>query len=140
LAAEPAPVASVARRLRPVTWVALALVVAGVFSTWTKAGSVTLNGIEGPHDGWLVLILAAASVAWARLMERTSWSGAIGVAGVLGASLVIAWTALESWAENRDVLDASVGHGLLLVVAAAAALAAVATLRGVELARALRHG
>jgi hypothetical protein len=140
LATEPTPVASVARRLRPVTLVALTLVVVGVFSTWTEAGPVTLNGIEGPHDGWLVLILAAASVAWARMMERSSWSGAIGVAGVLGASLAIAWTALGSWAENRDVLDASVGHGLVLVVAAAAVLAAVAALRGVELARARRHG
>jgi hypothetical protein len=119
--------------LRLVTWVALALVVVGVFSTWATVGSVTLNGTEGPNNGWLVVILAVPALAWSRMMERDSWSGAIGVAGVLGASLVIVWTAVENWADNREVLDASVGHGLLLVVAAGAVLALSAAFRGVEL-------
>jgi hypothetical protein len=67
------------------------------------------------------------------MMERDSWSGWIGVVGVLGASLVIVWTAVENWADNRAVLDASVGHGLLLVVAAGATLSLAAAFRGVEL-------
>ena len=117
------------------TWIALALVVVGVFSTWTTAGSVTLNGTEGPNNGWLVVILAVPALWWSRMMERDSWSGWVGVLGVLGASLVIVWTALENWADNRDVLDASVGHGLLLVVAAGTVLALVAAFRGIELLR-----
>ena len=117
------------------TWIALALVVVGVFSTWTTAGSVTLNGTEGPNNGWLVVILAVPAFWWSRMMERDSRSGWVGVLGVLGASLVIVWTALENWADNRDVLDASVGHGLLLVVAAGTVLALVAAFRGIELLR-----
>jgi FtsH-binding integral membrane protein len=121
--------------LRLVTWIALGLVVIGVFSTWTTAGSVTLNGTEGPNNGWLVVILAVPTLAWSRMMERDSWTGAIGVVGLLGASIVILGTALENWADNREVLQASVGHGLLLVVAAGATLALAAAFRGIELLR-----
>jgi hypothetical protein len=121
--------------LRLVTQIALGLVVVGVFSTWTTVGSVTLNGTEGPNNGWLVVILALPALAWSRMMERDSWSGAIGVVGVLGASLVMVWTALENWFDNREVLDASVGHGLVLVVAAGTTLAVAAAHRGIELLR-----
>ena len=127
------------RAFRIVVWTALALVVIGVFSTWTTAGSLTLNGIEGPNNGWLVVILAGPAFAWSRMMERSSWSGAIGVVGLLGASLVILWTALENWADSREVLDASAGHGLLLVVAASTTLALAAGYRAVELLRSDTH-
>ena len=124
-----------ARRRQVVVWVAIAVLLVGVFSTWTEAGPVTLNGTEGPNNGWLVVILAVPALAWARMMERGSW---IGVIGLLGAALVMCWTAIESWRDNREVLAASVGHGLLLVIAASIALAATAVARGVELARAAR--
>jgi hypothetical protein len=119
--------------LRLVTWIALGLVVIGVFSTWATAGSVTLNGTEGPNNGWLIVVLAVPVLFWSRMMERDSWTGWIGTAGVLGASLVIVWTAVENWSDNREILDASVGHGLVLVVAAGAALALAAAFRGIEL-------
>ena len=106
-----------------------------MFSTWTTIGSVTLNGTQGPNNGWLVVLLALPTIAWARMLERSSWSGAIGVVGVLGAALVILWTATENWLDNRETLGASVGHGLLLVLVAGLALAIVAALRGVELLR-----
>jgi hypothetical protein len=118
-----------------VAWTALAAVVVGVFSTWTTAGPVTLNGTQGPHNGWLVVILALPTIWWARMMEDSSWRGATGAAGVLGASVVMCWTALESSADAREVLDASLGHGLVLVVVGCVVLAALAVLRGVELAR-----
>ncbi len=127
------------RAFRIVVWTALALVVVGVFSTWTTSGSLTLNGIEGPNNGWLVVILAGPAFAWSRMMERESWSGAIGVVGLLGASLVILWTALENWADSREILDAGAGHGLLLVVAASATLALAAGYRAVELLRSRTH-
>lgn len=114
--------------------------VVGVFSTWATAGPVTLNGIEGPNDGWLVVILAALAVLWARMLEREGWRGWIGAVGVLGAALVMFCTALESWADNREILDASVGHGLLLVVAASSVLALVATFRALELFRSRAPG
>lgn len=118
--------------MRLVVWVALAAVAVGVFSTWTRDGPVSLNGTQGPNNGWLVLIVAAFALGWSRSLARGSW---VGVVGVLGSSAVMAWTALESWLENRDVLGASPGHGLILVLAASAALGCVAVVRGVELAR-----
>lgn len=41
-------------RLALVTWVALAAVLRGVVSTRTKDGVVSLNGIQGLNDGWLM--------------------------------------------------------------------------------------
>ena len=111
-------------------------VLVGVFSTWTNDGVVTLNGIQGPNDGWLVLILVVPTFLWARMAERGSW---VGVVGVLGASLVICWTAIEDWLDARSALGASLGHGLLLVLAGGIALAVVALSRGVELVRAPRR-
>lgn len=126
---------SVSLCLRIVPYVAIGAVLVGVFSTWSKAGGVTLNGTEGPNNGWLVVLLAAPTIAWARMMERGSWTGAIGAIGVFGASIVTCWTALKSWDDNREVLHASVGHGLLLVVGASVLLGVAALLRGVEIAR-----
>jgi hypothetical protein len=98
-------------------------VAVGVFSTWTTDGPVTLNGVEGPNNGWLVVILAAFALAWTGSMTRGSW---LGIMGVLGASLVMIWTAVENWLDGRDVFGASAGHGLVLVVAASAVLAGLA--------------
>jgi hypothetical protein len=106
-----------------VAWIAIAVAAVGVFSTWTKDGPTTLSGIEGPNDGWLVLILAALALVWSRPLARGSW---IGIIGVLGASLVMCWTALEDWLDRRDVFGASLGHGLVLVLAASATLAGLA--------------
>lgn len=118
-------------RLDHVVWVAIAAVLVGTFSTWATAGPVTLNGVEGPNDGWLVVILAGCAVGWGRMMLRGSW---VGVVGVLGASLVIAWTAYEDGRDARDVLEASTGHGLLLVVAGSIVLGAAAVVVGIGLA------
>ena len=76
----------------------------GVFSTWASDGPVTLNGTQGPNNGWLVLIVAAFALGWTRSMTRGSW---VGVAGVLGAAVVMAWTAIENWRDNQDVLGAT---------------------------------
>ena len=113
--------------------VAIAVAVVGVFCTWATAGPVTLNGTEGPNNGWLVVILGAISIGWTRLMRRDTWTGVIGAIGVLMAAVVVCWTVIENWLDNRDVLDASVGYGLVLVLAAGVALGAAAVLRGIEL-------
>ena len=66
------------------------------------------------------------------MMERGSW---VGVVGVLASALVIGWTAAENWHDARDVLDAGVSYGLLLVLVASAVLAAAAAVRAVSLLR-----
>jgi hypothetical protein len=112
--------------------VAIAVGAIGVFLTWTSDGSVDLGGTEGPSNGWLVVILAAFALGWLRSMERGSW---VGVIGVLGSSLVMAWLAVGDWVDSRAVVGARPSFGLLLVLAAAIALACSAVVRAVELAR-----
>jgi hypothetical protein len=129
---EPTGVETRARRLRVVSRTSIAAGLVGVFSTWATAGPVTLNGVEGPNNGWLVVLVALSTLVWTRWMEHGSW---VGVVGVLGSAVVMCATALEDWSDNRDVLGASVGWGLLLVVVASIALGVTALLRGVELLR-----
>ena len=80
----------------------------GVFSTWTTDEPVTLNGTQGPNNGWLAVIVAAFALGWTRPLARGSW---IGIAGVLGAAAVVAWTAIENWLDNRAVLGATASYG-----------------------------
>jgi hypothetical protein len=116
---------------------AVAAVLVGVFVTWLDDGPVRLDGTEGPNNGWLAAILAVLALPWLRLLERGSW---VGVIGVLGAGLVIGWTALENWLDARATLAASAGLGMVLVVGGGAVLAAVALVRAVELGRgSVRH-
>ena len=112
--------------------VAIAAVVVGIFCTWLAEGDLTLNGIEGPNNGWLCILLAGPAFLWTRMMERGSW---VGVVGVLASALVIGWTAAANWHDARDVLDAGVSYGLLLVLVASAVLVAAAAFRAVSLLR-----
>jgi hypothetical protein len=112
--------------------VAVVAAAIGVFSTWTSDGPVTLNGTQGPNNGWLVLLAAAFALGWLRSLARGSW---FGIVAVFGAAIVIGWTAVENWLDNRDVFDARASSGLLLVVAAGIVLAGSAVIRGVERAR-----
>ena len=92
-----------------------------MFCTWTNDGSVSLNGIQGPNDGWLVVIVAVPALLLVRSLAKGTW---VGVIGVLGSAAVMGWTALASWRESRDVVGASV------------ALAVAGVARGLELLRA----
>jgi hypothetical protein len=112
--------------------VAIAVAVVGVFCTWTNDGPVSLNGTQGPHDGWLVVIVAVPALLWARSLVRGTW---VSVIGVVGSAVVMGWTALASWRDSREVIGASVGYGLLLVLGASVALAAAGVARGLELVR-----
>ena len=44
--------------------IAIAAVVIGVFLTWTADDPVTLNGTQGPNNGWLAVIVAAFALGW----------------------------------------------------------------------------
>jgi hypothetical protein len=116
---------------RLIARVAIVNAVVGVFLTWTNDGPVHLNGLQGPNNGWLVLIVSVIALAWTRPMFRGSW---IGVVGMLGSAAVIGWVAVENWLDNRDVFGATAGIGLILVFAASVALACAAVVRGAALA------
>ena len=104
----------------------------GVFSTWASDGPVSLNGTHGPNNGWLVVIFAFIALSGVRALSRGSW---LGVATVLGAALVILWTAVEGLLDNQDVLGGSTGWGLWLTILAALTLAAAALLVAVRRAQ-----
>ena len=118
--------------MRLVFWTAIAAATVGVFSTWITAGPVSLDGTQGPNNGWLVLIVAAFALGWRRSLARGSW---IGVVGVLGCAVVMGWTAVENWVDSRNVLEATASYGLLSIVGASVALGGVALLHAVETAR-----
>jgi hypothetical protein len=115
---------------RLVARVAILAAALGVLATWTSDGPVHLDGLQGPNNGWLVLIVAALALGWTRSMAGGSW---IGVVGVLGSALVIGWAALAAWLDGRDVVGARVGFGLLLVLSASVALGAAAVAHGARL-------
>ena len=110
-------------RLRTSVRAVAAVAVIGVFLTWTRTDGITLDGTQGPNNGWLVVIVAAFAFGWAGPLERGS---RVGVVGVLGAGVVIVWTALESWDSNRGVLHAAAGIGTVFVVAAGLVLIGLA--------------
>src|SRR5687768_6887243 len=124
---DPAP----RRWRRPARRLAGRIAVAAV-TTWVADEQVRLDGTQGPNNGWLAAIMAVFALPWLRLLERGSW---LGVIGVLGAGLVIGWTALESWLDARAVLGASAAAGLLLVLAGSAVLTTDSLVRAVELTR-----
>jgi uncharacterized membrane protein YhhN len=110
--------------------VAILAAVLGVLATWTRDGRVRLDGLEGPDNGWLVLIVAAFALAWTRSMARGS---RIGVVAVLGAAVVMGWAALETWLDSREAVGARIGIGLLLVLGASVALGLTAAARSAQL-------
>ena len=106
-----------ALRVGWVASIAVAVAVLGVFLTWTSIGSASLDGTQGPNNGWLVVIVGAFALGFIRLMARGSW---VGVIGVFAASIVMFWTAAENWLDNRRVLDGTASYGLVVVIAASA--------------------
>ena len=114
--------------IRLVAWIAVGAAALGVFSTWTTVGAVTVNGIEGPSDGWLVVLAAAFALAWTGSLARGSWAG---IAAVLGAAVVIGWTAVGDWLDGRHV-GADVGWGLLVALAASVVLGGAAVARALD--------
>ena len=112
--------------------IAVAVAILGVLLTWTSFGSAGLDGTQGPNNGWLVVIVGVFALGFIRVMARGSW---VGMAGVVGASIVMFWTAVENWLDNRQVLDGTAGAGLVVVVAASAVLAATAVTTAVGRAR-----
>ena len=123
---------SLTQRLSLVAGGAVVAALVGVFSTWAIYGPVSLNGTQGPNNGWLVVIFAFVGLSGIRALSRGSW---LGVTTVLGAAIVILWTAVEGLLDNRNVLGASTGWGLWLTILAALTLAAAALFVAVGRAR-----
>jgi cardiolipin synthase len=109
--------------------VALLLAVVGVFGTWRDSGPVSLDGFQGPHNGWLVIIFALIALAGMRACARGSWLGIVTVAGSAGVML---FTAIDDLGNDGSVLGGSSGWGVWLTIAASAVLAGAAIFSAVE--------
>jgi cardiolipin synthase len=59
-------------RISWVVFVGAALTIFGTFSTWASGSGVTLNGVEGPHNGWIAVLAALVAAGVARPLARGS--------------------------------------------------------------------
>ena len=117
---------------RPIAWIcraAIVVTIVGVFGTWRNAGPVSLDGVEGPHNGWLVIIFALVALAGVGPLSRGSW---LGIVTVLGSAAVMVSTAVHDVVEDSDVLGGSAGWGVWLTIAASVLLAGSAVLAAVR--------
>ena len=105
--------------------VAILVAVVGVFGVWRNTGPVSLDGVEGPHNGWLVVIFGLIALAGVGALARGSW---FGIVLVLGAATVMIWTAVDALTNDGSVLGGHSGWGVWLTVVASAALAVAAVL------------
>jgi hypothetical protein len=101
----------------------IVLAVVGAFGAWRNAGPVSLDGFEGPHDGWLVVIFALIAFAGVPSWSRHGW---LGILTVLGAGCAMLYTAIGDLLDDRSAFGGSVGWGLWLCIGASVALAACA--------------
>ena len=108
---------------------AILLAFVGVFGTWRTSGPVSLNGFEGPHNGWLVIVFGLIALAGVGAAARGSW---IGIVLVLGCAAAMGYGAATSLVDDGAVLGGSSGWGVWLTVAASAALAVTAVAAAVE--------
>jgi hypothetical protein len=120
------------RRLAWICRAAVVLAIVGVFGTWRDAGPVSLDGVQGPHDGWLVIIFALIALAGVGALARGSW---LGIVTVLGAAAVMISAAVHDVVDDNAVLHGSSGWGVWLAVAASVVLAGAAVLAAVRRVR-----
>jgi hypothetical protein len=111
------------RRTALVCHAAIVLAIVGVFGTWRKAGPVSLDGFDGPHNGWLVIIFGLIALAGVAPLSRGGW---LGIITVLGCGAVMTFTAVENVIDDNAVLGGSSGWGVWLTIAASAVLAGAA--------------
>jgi hypothetical protein len=111
---------------RRVAWIcraAIVLAMVGVFGTWRVAGAVSLDGFEGPHNGWLVIIFGLIALAGVGALARGSW---FGIVTVLGAAAVMISAAVKNVVDDGSVLGGHSGWGVWLTLAASVVLAGAA--------------
>jgi len=105
----------------------------GVFGPWRNAGPVSLDGFEGPHNGWLVIIFGLIALAGVGSLSRGGWLGTV---TVLGAACVMVYAAVANVVDDNAALGGRTGWGVWLTIAASvllggiAVLAAAARIRG----------
>ena len=108
---------------------AILLAVAGVFGTWRSSGPVSLDGFQGPHNGWMVIIFGLIALAGVGAAARGSW---IGIVLVFGCGAAMTYGAATSLADDGSMVGGSSGWGVWLTIVASAALAGTAVAAAVQ--------
>jgi hypothetical protein len=99
---------------------AIVLAIAGVFGNWRSAGGISLDGFEGPHNGWMVIVFALIALAGVGAMMRGSLLGAI---AVVGGAAVMVFAGVQNLVDDGDVLGGHSGWGIWVTIASSAILA-----------------
>jgi hypothetical protein len=84
---------------------------------------VSLDGVQGPHDGWLLVIFALIALAGVQSLSRHGW---LGIVTVLGAACAMLYTAVGNLLDDRVVFGGNAGWGLWLSIGASVILAGCA--------------
>jgi hypothetical protein len=103
-------------------WVSRAATVAvliGAFGTWRTAGPVSLDGLEGPHDGWLAVLFALVALVGAGSLGRRRLPG---TALVLGCGAAVVYFTVRNLVDDGAVFGGSAGWGIWLTIVAGGAL------------------
>ena len=108
---------------------AILLAIVGVFGTWRTAGPVSLTGLDGPHNGWLVIIFALIALAGVGAAARGSW---LGIVTVAGCAAVMLGTPIQDLLDQNSVVGGRAGWGLWLTVVASAVVGAAALYAAVD--------
>jgi hypothetical protein len=108
------------------------LAVVGVFGTWRSSGAVSLDGFQGPHNGWMVIVFGLIALVGVGGAARESW---IGIVLVFGCAAVMTYGAAMSLADDGSVIGGSSGWGVWLTIFASASLAALAVAAAVRRVR-----
>jgi len=87
--------------------VAVGVTLVGVFSTWTSGDAGSLNGVQGPQNGWFAIVYALLGAGVAHALARRSWPGIL-------ATLVAALVILITVVGNRGIPEFSNGWGYWL--------------------------
>ncbi|HEY2354455.1 MAG TPA: hypothetical protein VGH79_06120 [Gaiellaceae bacterium] len=101
---------------------AILLAIVGVFGTWSTSGPVSLNGVEGSHNGWIVLIFALLALTAVPSLARGGW---LGIVAVLEFSAFMLYTAIADLLAHDDIHWGS-GWGIWLTIIMSGVLAALA--------------
>jgi hypothetical protein len=116
------------RNPRTACHAAILLAIVGVFGTWSTSGPVSLNGVEGSHNGWIVIIFALIALTGVRSLARGGW---LGIAAVLEAGAIMLYTSVSDLVAHDDIHWSS-GWGIWLTIVMSGVLVALAVFAAVE--------
>jgi hypothetical protein len=116
------------RNPRTACHAAILLAIVGVFGTWSTSGPVSLNGVEGSHNGWLVILFGLIALTGVHSLARGGW---LGIAAVLEGGSIMLYTSVSDLVDHQAIHWGS-GWGIWLTIVMSGVLVALAVYAAVE--------